>query len=342
MSMLWKVMIGAALAAGLGVVLVATSSVTAQDSGEILAKVGDKTIRRDAVAAKAASSLAALRQQEYEIIRSALDEMIEESLLDAAAAKEGKTREELVAERVDKKLSEPTDAEIETFYNDNKQRVGGRTLDQVKPQIAQYLTGQRRTELYGQVIRELKEATPVTVLLDPPRIDVAVDDDPFVGPQKAPVTIISFSDYECPYCSRAEDTVKQVLSKYEGSVRVVFRDYPLDFHKNAVKAAEAAGCAHEQGKFSAMHDKLFQNQRALGVDSLAGYAEEIGLNLADFKQCLDSGKRNEEVRADIDDGAAVGVTGTPAFFINGRLLTGAQPLEAFVAVIDEELARAKN
>ncbi len=342
MSTVWKVLMGGAAVAAVAVAFVATGSTKADPEGEVVATVAGKKILRDEVAAKASSSLAALRQQEYEILRSALDQMIEESLLDAAAAKEGKTREEYVEQRVDKNVAAPTDAEIETFFNDNKARLGGRNLEQVKPQIAQYLSNQRRTELYGEVIRQLKQESEVAIMLDPPRIEVSVDDDPVLGKDSAPITIVAFSDYECPYCSRAEETVKKVLSSYEGQVRVVFRDYPLDFHKNAAKAAEAAGCAHEQGKFSAMHDKLFQNQRALGKEQLVGYAEQIGLEMGEFNECLDSGRRASEVQADFEDGSAVGVNGTPAFFINGRLLSGAQPFEAFAAVIDEELARSAN
>ncbi len=342
MSTLWKVVLGVAVLAGLAVAFMATKPVNAGSEGEVLAKVGDKAILESAVQEKASSSLASLRQQEYEILRSALDELIDESLLDTASAKDGKTREEFLAEKVDSKVADPTDAEIETFYNDNKQRMGGRALTDVKTQIVQYLRGQQRQELYGQVIRELKEKNPVTVLLEPPRIEVAEDDDPTLGAAEAPITIITFTDYECPYCSRAEETVKKVLDAYPDSVRVVIRDYPLSFHKNAVKAAEAAGCAHEQGKFAAMHDKLFANQRALGVEKLSSYAQEIGLDMGVFNECLGSGKRTEEVQADLRDGSSVGVSGTPAFFINGRMLSGAQPYEAFASVIDEELARAAH
>jgi protein-disulfide isomerase len=309
---------------------------------EVLAKVGETEITRQQVTEKAASALAGLRQQEYEIMRGALDQMVEEMLLDAAAAKEGLSRDEFLQQKVEAAVSQPTPAEVEDFFATNRSRLGGRSLDDVREQIAQYLYGQQRADQYQRLIRDLRKSTEVAVMLDPPRIDVSVDDDPSLGPEEAPVTIVAFTDYQCPYCSRAEDTIKQLRSNYGDKLRVVIRDFPLDFHQDAQKAAEAAGCAMEQGKFEAMHDKLFENQRALGADRLVSYADAIGLDMEDFRECLDSGSRTAEVRADLSDGQAVGVSGTPAFFVNGRMLSGALPYDDFAALIDEELGQATN
>lgn len=171
------------------------------------------------------------------------------------------------------------------------------------------------------------------------RLDVSVDDDPSIGPEDAPVTIVEFSDYQCPFCARAEPTIEQVLKEYEGKVRLVYRDFPLSFHQNAQKAAEATECADEQGKFWEYHDKLFENQDALDVNNLKQYAKDLGLDSSKFDNCLDSGKYTEEVQKDLADGQSLGVSGTPAFFINGRLVSGAQPFSAFKQVIDGELAK---
>ncbi len=324
------------------------ATATSGTSGEsaaansVVAKIGETEITRKEIEEKASSALAGLRQQEYEIMQSALDQAITERLLDAAAAKEGLSRDAFVEREVEKAIAAPTPEEIESFFEQNRGRLGGRTIEQVRDQIARYLLGQRQQERFDAVVRDLRKQNDVVVLLDPPRTEVSADDDPAMGGENAPVEIISFSDYQCPYCSRAEEVVKRVMSEYGDDVRVVFRDFPLDFHEDAVKAAEAAGCAAEQGKFSAMHDALFANQRALGQDSLIKYAEEIGLEMDPFRECLTSGRREAEVMADLAAGKAVGVTGTPAFFVNGRLLSGAQPYEAFAAVIDDELARARN
>ncbi len=168
-------------------------------------------------------------------------------------------------------------------------------------------------------------------------ISVSVDDDPSIGPKDAPITIIEFSDFQCPFCARAAPTVKQILKEYDGKVRFVYRDFPLSFHQNAQKSAEAAECADEQGKFWEYHDKLFENQNALEISNLKQYAKDLGLDSSKFDSCLDSGKYTKEVEKDTEDGQKYGVTGTPAFFINGKLVSGAQPFKNFATIIDSEL-----
>jgi len=164
------------------------------------------------------------------------------------------------------------------------------------------------------------------------------DDDPFWGPADAPVTIIEFSDFQCPYCGRfIAQTYPQIKQQYEGKVRFVFRDFPLSGHENAQKAAEAAGCASEQGKFWEYHDILFANQQALDVTSLKSYAGQLGLDTAAFNQCLDSGTRAQETQKDYQDGISYGVTGTPAFIVDGLLMIGAQPFANFQTAIDAAL-----
>jgi protein-disulfide isomerase len=169
--------------------------------------------------------------------------------------------------------------------------------------------------------------------------NVSVDDDPSWGPEDAPVTIVEFSDFQCPYCARfVTQTYPQIKQQYEGKVRFVFRDFPLtQIHENAQNAAEAAGCANEQGKFWEYHDMLFTNQSALDVASLKSYASQLGLDSATFDQCLDSGKYAEEIQKDLQDGNQYGVQGTPSFFVNGLLVSGAQPFSVFQAVIDAAL-----
>jgi len=157
--------------------------------------------------------------------------------------------------------------------------------------------------------------------------NVSVDDDPSWGPADAPVTIVEFSDFQCPYCARfVTQTLPQIRQQYEGKVRFVFRDFPLStIHENAEKAAEAAECANEQGKFWEYHDKLFSSQSALDVASLKSYASQLGLDTATFDECLDSNKYAEEIQKDVQDGTSYGVDGTPAFFVNGQLVVGALP-----------------
>ena len=180
-----------------------------------------------------------------------------------------------------------------------------------------------------------------------PTVDMAklLDDDAVRGDAKAPVTIIEFSDYQCPFCERFySQTEKQIEEQYvkTGKVKFVYRDFPLSFHQNAQKAAEAAECAGEQNKYWEMHDKLFDNSQGdgtgLNTADLKKYAADLKLDTTKFNDCLDTGKMTSEVQKDFLDGQKAGVQGTPAFYVNGQLISGAQPFSAFQQVIDAELA----
>ena len=174
------------------------------------------------------------------------------------------------------------------------------------------------------------------------RVEVGADDDPVKGMKNAPVTIIEFSDFQCPFCERFFTQTLPLIEKnyiQTGKVRLVYRDFPLGFHENAEKAAEAAECADEQGKFWEYHDKIFANQNAIGVSNLKQYAETLGLNMEKFNSCLDSGKMASEVKEDLKDGTKYGVTGTPSFFINGINLVGAQPYSVFEQIIKQEIEK---
>lgn len=171
---------------------------------------------------------------------------------------------------------------------------------------------------------------------------VSVDDDPFQGPEDAPVVVVEFSDFQCPFCQRHfEQTLPLLVEAYGDRVRYVFRDFPIEaIHPQAPKAAEAAQCASDQGQFWEYHDLLFLNQEALDLDDLKTYADYLGLDSGSFNQCLDSGKYTQEVADDISEGLSYGVNGTPTFFINGRTVLGAQPFSVFQEIIDAELAES--
>ncbi|OGZ97103.1 MAG: hypothetical protein A3J10_01195 [Candidatus Sungbacteria bacterium RIFCSPLOWO2_02_FULL_54_10] len=180
-----------------------------------------------------------------------------------------------------------------------------------------------------------------------------VDDDPILGNPDAPVTLVEFSDFQCPFCRRFyQETLPQIKKEYlqTGRAKLVYRDFPLvQIHPGALPAAEGTQCAHEQGKFWEMHDAIFDEQEKQGsgtvqftADDVKRWAASIGLNASQFNACLDSRKYQQEVEKDIADGSAAGVSGTPATFINGRLVSGAQPFAAFKAIIEEELAKLKK
>jgi protein-disulfide isomerase len=198
----------------------------------------------------------------------------------------------------------------------------------------------KNVNLAEEAQRQIAQAPEKTE--DPSKIySVSVDDDPIKGNPNAKITIIEFSDFQCPFCKKVLPTIQKILENYSDKVKFVYRDFPLDFHNNAQIAAEASECADDQGKFWEYHNLLFGKQKeweeADGVKKFKKYAESLKLDAEKFDQCLDSGKYEEEVKKDLSDGKKNGVSGTPAFFINGRKLVGAQPYEEFKKIIDEEL-----
>ena len=205
--------------------------------------------------------------------------------------------------------------------------------------------------IFGTLLQQVGGGTQVPTGNQPPtgeqqqqqKVQVSVDDDPVKGSADAPVTIVEFSDFQCPFCGRFySDTLSSIDEKYikTGKVKLVYRDFPLGFHPFAQKAAEAAECADEQSKFWEMHNKIFENQNAIEVTNLKQYAKDLGLNTGTFDSCLDTGKYAAEVQKDFNDGSSYGVSGTPSFFINGIQVVGAQPASVFEQIIEQELAAA--
>lgn len=320
--------------------LLLSSAVTDdRDSAEAAAHLGGQPISVAEVDRVAGARLLALRSQEYTLRRQALDRLLAARLLENEATRRGVSPAELERVEVDAMVAvgaEAVDAALAVARG--KAGAPPPPREAVEARLLQQARAQRRAAF----VAELKARAKVEILLEPPRVAVTADDDPSLGPSEAPVTLIAFSDFQCPYCARVEPTLAQLLQRYPKELRVVFRDFPLPMHKEAAKAAEAGGCADEQGQFWPMHERLFANPKALGVDDLKRHAAELGLNAEGFAGCLDSGRRAAEVQADIQAGVAAGVTGTPAFFLNGRFLNGAQPIQAFVEAIEDELQRPRG
>jgi protein-disulfide isomerase len=181
----------------------------------------------------------------------------------------------------------------------------------------------------------------VEIYLDPPRVEAEiVAANPSRGPEDAPVVLIEYTDYQCPFCARAQPTLDQLLERYDGQIRHVFKNLPLPMHQEAGLAAEAALCAGDQDAFWQLHDWLFANASNLSRETIVAQAEAMEMDVERFTQCLDEGTYREQVEADADEARGFGITGTPGFLVNGRVITGAQPFEAFTAVIDDELRRA--
>ncbi len=280
-------------------------------------------------------------QGRYELEAGAAQQLATEKVMALEAEERGQTLEEFLTKEVEDKITEPTEQEIAEFYPVVKRQLRNAPLEAVKPQVAGALKQRQQADLIQKLLAEVtaKYALESTVPFpDLPRAEVSVDDDPSLGPATARVTIVEFGEYQCPYCGKAYETVKQVLADYPNDVRLVYRDFPLDFHQRAVPAAVAANCAGDQGKYWEFHDLLMGNQRALELENLNAHAAAVGLDMDKFGACLEEpGAHVEEVLNDLEDGKKLGVTGTPAFFINGIFLNGAVPYSQFKEIIEREL-----
>ena len=313
----------------------------------MVARIGDVSVTfaelEDAWRRNDASSRLRMLQELYDTRRRALDVVVGERLVEREAASRGMRRDELLAVELPDRMLEVTDAEIDLIYERNRDRFPGRTIEQMRPEIRAVMDQQRPTQALHAYMNELRAmADDVAVLLEPPRHAVeTLPEDPARGPAGAPIELIEFSDFDCPYCQRATETLARLMEQFEGQIRLVYKDYPLPSHANAFKAAEAGNCAHEQDRFWDLHDTMFANQGALDVDALKGYAAEIGLDAGAFIECLDSGRHASTVDRDLRIGMSYGVSSTPTLFLNGRAVLGAAPYGTFVEIIREELAAAQ-
>jgi protein-disulfide isomerase len=317
---------------------------TAVKSDSASAAVVDGTaITNEELDARAHDRLVQIRQQEYELRRQVLDEMILDRLMEKEAKARGISKEELVKGEVDAKLKPATSAEIDALYENAKGQLGGRTKDQVLPQIESYLKKQKEAEQRRQFESSLRDKSKIVVNLEAPRIPVTIPaSEPSVGPETAAVTIVEFADYQCPYCHRAQGIVDEILAKYGTKVRFVHQDFPLENHARAFAAARAARCAGDQGKYWDFHRGMLRQPSDFSDDDFVKRAEGLSLDVEKFKTCVAGSSHDAAINAAHKLGGDLGVTGTPTFFVNGRMLYGARPSDQFSQVIDEELQRTAS
>ena len=267
---------------------------------------------------------------------TALEELIQERLVAVEAAERGVEPEALL-EQIVSEAPPVTDAEVQAFFDENAVRLEGYEFSDIEPAIRGRLETQRQAEASATFLAALGMAAEIHVLIEPPRVQVEAH-GPFQGPADAPVTIVEFSDYQCPFCKRAEPALLEVLERYPDEVKLVYRHFPLDsIHPDARPASEAAACADEQGKFWPFHLLVFERTPELDADSLVAISTEVGLDVPAFETCVSERRFQTLVQEDFEAGSEAGVNGTPAFFINGILLSGARSLEDFVEVIEAEL-----
>ncbi len=311
----------------------------ATDSDPVLAEIGSHKITQQEVDSK-------IKMQRYTARKEAVDQLVDDYLLQQAAKKEKLSVSDYIKREVDDKVvAEVNDATAKKFYDDNKNKIPALktagSYDKIKDRLIAALRQRDAQQQHEQLLARLRKDSDAKILLEPPRINVNLSaaGHPALGPKNAPVTMIEFGDFQCPFCKRSEDAVKAVHEKYGDKVRLVFMDFPLSFHPHAMPAANAARCAGAQDKFWQYHDALFADQSKLEPADLKATAKTLGLDTAKFNACFDKNQYSQAIQKDLDEGHKLNVTGTPTFFIDGREIVGAEPTENFETIIDEELAK---
>ncbi len=300
-----------------------TPPVTNADRARVLAVVNDKQITAGDIENSLRPLIFSVQEQVYTLRKQDLELKVNDTLLTQAAQKKGVTTRALLDAEVSAKVAPVTDAQAQKFFDENKERISGE-FAQLKPQIIQYMQESKEREATVAFADQLRRASTLQINLtapESPAFSIATDDQPVKGNPNASVTIVEFTDFECPSCARQLPVLEKIVSEFGDRVRLVVRDFPLSQHANARKAAEAAEAAREQSKYWEYITVLFRNQSALGVDKLRQYATEVGLDRARFDASLDSGKFAEKVQRDVTDARKLGVNGTPALYINGKRLS---------------------
>jgi protein-disulfide isomerase len=265
-----------------------------------------------------------------------LNKLVDEHVL-ALEADARRTSPEALLEA--QRAAPVTEAQVRSFYDQKSAQIN-QSYAAAAPKIREFLAQSASEEPRRRFLDSLRAKYHAAILLEPRREAVTAT-GPVRGPDTAPVTIVEFSDFQCPFCGRFEPVLERVIAGYPGQVRLIYRNFPLaELHPQAQKAAEAAMCADAQGKFWEMHDLMFAEQKSLGSEDLEDKAQRLGLDAEKFAQCLDSGQMRSAVEVDVEDGEALGIQGTPAHFINGRFLSGAVEEGELTAIIDDELRRA--
>lgn len=311
-------------------------------SKEVVASVGGEKILESEFLKGIENDLYEAEMKVYDIKFARLQAMLLEKFMAKDPSKKNLSNDEFLNQIIAKSIK-VSDADIEKFIKD-RQIPKDQVNPEIKDRIKQFIEMEQKKGAVEKWLGEQTKNTPVEVYLTKPArpvFDVNIADAPFKGGSDAKVTIVEYSDFQCPFCSKAATIIAEIEKKYGHKVKIAFKNFPLPFHNQARLAAEAAMCANEQNVkfFWKMHDSMFADQTKLDKDNLISTAKKAGLKEADFKACLEAGKFKAKVEEDVVQGQKIGIKSTPTFFINGKLVAGAQPIEVFSEVIDEELAK---
>jgi protein-disulfide isomerase len=328
-----RVIIGLAL----GMLLSAfANQVGAQENGPALvAEVGGQKLTRADLEQKQAAKLLQSRYQYYLAEHEAVNQLIEDHLLEMEARREHLTVEQLLQREVTSRVKDPTEDQLQVFYEGLQ---SNEPYAAVREKIVATIRQIRLAKARTAYLESLRSQASVHIALAPPEAEVTLDNAPRRGPQDAPVVIVEFADYECPYCQRIHPELKKLQAEYAGQVTIAFKDFPLPMHTHAEKAAEAARCAAEQGKFWEFHDLLFGNAPKFDPAQLKEHARALELDAPRFDHCLDTSEQAAAIQKDFVQGQLLGLTGTPSFFINGHYLSGAVKYNTLREVVDQQLA----
>jgi len=323
------------LALGMSLSAFANQAGGDENGSTVVAEVSGHKITRAELEERQAAKLLEARYQSYLVERQALDLLVDDQLLEMEARREHLTLEQLFEREVTGKVKDPTEDQLQVFYEGLR---SNEPYPAVREKIVATLRQIRLTKAREAYLQSLRSQASVHIALAPPVAEVALDNAPRRGPQEAGVLIVEFADYECPYCQRIHPELKKLQEEFAGKVTLAFKDFPLPMHAHAEKAAEAARCAAEQGKFWEFHDALFDNNQKLEPAQLKEYARVLKLDTARFDECLDAGKQAASVHKDFAEGQRLGLTGTPAFFINGHYLSGAVKYDTLREIVEQQLA----
>jgi protein-disulfide isomerase len=317
------------------------TAASSQDGSAVLATVEGLPITEQDVRKAAGLELSRAEEQVYQVKKQQLDALVAQRLVEAEAKRRNVAPEAFEQAEIAGRIAPVTEAEIDAFIEANRARIRG-DVTQLRPQIREFLGEQRAEARRTAVVEGLRAAARVEVHLAPPaafRAEVDVTGAPVRGAAAAPVTIVEYSDFHCPFCRRVQPTLNTLLDKYKGQVRLVYKHLPLDsLHPQARRVSEAAWCAGQQDRFWQFHDTVYADTSSDASDAtLTRYATAAGLDTARFTSCLAGPEARAAVQRDVAQGEALGLNSTPGFFVNGREVRGAQPVEAFAAIIDEEL-----
>jgi protein-disulfide isomerase len=312
--------------------------------GEPLAVIGGKPVYDDQLPADEQAQLARMMQQVYGVKMRALHEVLDQKLIATEAKKKDVSEDELFKSEVVSKVVEPTEEQVRAYYESRPDQVK-QPYDDVKDRIRKGLKDveiQQARAVYVQGLwQQALNDGELAILMSPPKIEIKADPSRLRGDPKAPITIVEFSDYSCPFCRKAESTISGLLAKYPGQVKLTYRDYPLqELHPQAQMAAEASRCAGEQGKYWEYHDLLFAYSDKQGREDLIEDARNLKLDDQQFEACLSSDRYKRQIEQDVQLASRAGIVSTPGFFINGTFVSGAQPAEVFEKIIDRQLAES--